>query len=381
MNTEKTAVIVGGGSGIGLAIAERMRADGKKVIVVDKTEPENGAEFIKSDLLNFDAKLFRALAGDNSVDMLVITAGVGLLNDFENHTDFDIDRMIKVNAAAPIKIIRAFYGRIKSDESFYTAVIGSIAGLVSSPMYSVYGASKAAVCRFIESVNAEIAAAGFKNRILNASPGSVKGTRFNGGENDLSLLLPLADEIIRRTETGEALFIPDYESVYKGVLERYHSDSERFGLESYEYKKNSGRQPQKSKTVIGYLSGTFDLFHIGHLNLLRRAKERCDYLIVGVHPDASHKNKNAFVPFEERMEIVGSVKYVDEVVVSCREDSDAWEKYHFNRLFVGSDYKGTERFQRYEEFFRDKDAEIIYFPYTASTNSTQLRAAIENDGE
>ena len=92
--------------------------------------------------------------------------------------------------------------------------------------------------------------------------------------------------------------------------------------------------------VIGYLSGTFDLFHIGHLNLIRRAKQHCDYLIVGVHPNAAHKGKTTFIPFEERMEIVGACRYVDKVVESCPEDSEAWERWHYDRLFVGSDYKG-----------------------------------------
>ncbi len=128
--------------------------------------------------------------------------------------------------------------------------------------------------------------------------------------------------------------------------------------------------------VIGYLSGTFDLFHIGHLNLIRRAKEQCDYLIVAVHDSGKWKGKETFIPFEERKEIVGACRYVDQVVDSPVEDSDAWELYHFDKLFVGSDYKGTERFQRYEEFFKDKGVEIVYFPYTQSTSSTQIRALV-----
>ena len=128
--------------------------------------------------------------------------------------------------------------------------------------------------------------------------------------------------------------------------------------------------------VIGYLSGTFDLFHIGHLNLFRRAKEQCDYLIVAVHDSGKWKGKETFIPFEERKEIVGACRYVDQVVDSPVEDSDAWELYHFDKLFVGSDYKGSERFQRYEEFFKDKGVEIVYFPYTQSTSSTQIRALV-----
>lgn len=129
--------------------------------------------------------------------------------------------------------------------------------------------------------------------------------------------------------------------------------------------------------IIGYLSGTFDLFHIGHLNLIRRAKAECDYLIVGVNRKKAKQGVEVVIPFEERMDIVGSLKFVDQVVESEVEDSDAWDKYHYNKLFVGSDYKGTERFNRYEEYLRDKNAEVIYFPYTQGTSSTKLREALK----
>ena len=131
-----------------------------------------------------------------------------------------------------------------------------------------------------------------------------------------------------------------------------------------------------AKVIVGYLSGTFDLFHVGHLNLLQRAKEKCDYLIVGVHDSGAWKGKDTFIPSEERKRIVKACRYVDKVVDSCREDDEAWNLYHYDRLFVGSDYKGTERFKRYEEYFRDKGVEIIYFPYTQSTSSTQIRKAV-----
>ena len=131
--------------------------------------------------------------------------------------------------------------------------------------------------------------------------------------------------------------------------------------------------------MVGYLSGTFDLFHIGHLNLLRRARAECDYLIVGVHESGSWKGKVSFIPFEERMTIVGACQYVDRVVTSPVEDSEAWELYRYDKLFVGSDYQGTERFNRYEEFFRDKGVKIVYFPYTQGTSSTQLRAVLEKN--
>lgn len=130
------------------------------------------------------------------------------------------------------------------------------------------------------------------------------------------------------------------------------------------------------KICKGYLSGTFDLFHIGHLNLIRRAREVCDHLTVGVHASGSWKGKDTFVPFHERLCIVDSIKYVDAVMESSSEDSDAWEKVGYQKLFVGSDYQGSERFKRYERYFRNKDVEIVYIPYTAHTSSTKLRALI-----
>ena len=130
--------------------------------------------------------------------------------------------------------------------------------------------------------------------------------------------------------------------------------------------------------IIGYISGTFYLFHIGHLNIIKRAKARCDYLIVGVHETADFKGGSTFIPYRERAEIIRACRYVDKVVKASDEDTDDWEKYHFSKLFVGSDYLGSERFKRYTEFFRDKDVEIVYLPYTRHTSSTKLRRLIEN---
>lgn len=382
----KKAVIVGGSNGIGLAIARDLITKGYHACILDVCEPDTHIltdsttyTYYSCNLLNFDEALFEQLAADGDVELLMITAGLGRVADFEYLHTAEIDKLMKINTVAGIKIVRLFYGRIKSEKPFYCGMMGSIAGLISSPMFSVYAASKAGICRFIESVNIELEQAGVANRILNVSPGSIKGTRFNGGSNDLGLTAALAGQIVSHLMARDVLFIPEYEEVYKGVLERYAKDAHAFGMSSYQYKKASGRVMNEKRVCIGYLSGTFDLFHIGHLNLLRRAKQQCDYLIVGVHPDASHKGKETFIPFEERMEIVGAVKYVDKVVPSSSEDSDAWQLWHYAKLFVGSDYKGTERFLRYEEYFKDKGVEIVYFPYTQTTSSTQIRQTIQEN--
>ena len=131
------------------------------------------------------------------------------------------------------------------------------------------------------------------------------------------------------------------------------------------------------KRIIGYTTGVFDMFHIGHLNILRRAKELCDYLIVGVSTDElclSYKHKAPIIPFEERKAIIEAIRYVDQVVPQFDRDKiNAWERLHFDRMFVGDDWKGSPFFEELELQFKEVGVEIFYFPYTKGTSSTQLR--------
>lgn len=387
-NKNAKALIVGGSNGIGLNISLKLITKGYHVIILDKTEPDRtiltddtSYTYEYCDLSDFEEGQFRRYSSDANICILMITAGFGRVTGFEYLHLSEIRSIIEVNTIAGIEIISCFYDRIRAKKRFYCGMMGSIAGLISSPLFSVYAASKAGICRFTESVNIELEMSGTKNRILNVSPASIKGTRFNGGTNNLLMTDSLAEEIICRLFRGEELYIPDYDSTYKTVIDRYNNDAHEYGLHSYQYKMNSGRLVNEQNVCIGYLSGTFDLFHIGHLNLLRNAKKECDYLIVGIHPNAAHKGKETFIPFEERKQIVAACKYVDKVVMSCPEDCDAWELYHYNKLFVGSDYKGTERFARYEEYFKDKSVEIVYFPYTSGVSSTQIRKSILKTNE
>ena len=134
----------------------------------------------------------------------------------------------------------------------------------------------------------------------------------------------------------------------------------------------------------GYTTGVYDLFHIGHLNLLKNAKKHCEYLIVGISSDkaAQYKNKVPFICQEERMAIVEAIKYVDEVVL--QEDLDkvkAWDKLHYDVLFVGSDWQGTDKWNEYERQLNEKGAKVVYLPYTQSTSSTVLQKTIKNFNE
>lgn len=377
----KCALVVGGASGLGLAMVRKLLEEKyEKIYVADRVDPPFTAPEIEPVRMNLVNSDFSALDSLLPVDTLIITAGFGRLCLFEDLTEAEIVNSFRVNSLAAIRIIKRYYDRLLSAEPFRCAVIGSIAGLIASPMFSVYSATKAAICKFTEAVNTELEKSGTPNRILNVSPGSIAGTSFNGArETDLDGLRELAQEIFSKMEQKETLYIPNYDEVYRRVLQNFADDPHGFALDSFDYKLKSGRMRSTPQVKVGYLTGTFDLFHIGHLNLLKRAKQYCDYLIVGVHKDASHKGKKTYISFEERMEIVKSIRYVDRVVESKPEDIDAYPELHYDLLFVGSDYKGTERFRRYEEYFADKNVKIIYFPYTDGTSSTKLRAILEQD--
>lgn len=241
----KRILIVGGANGIGLSIATELakRNDSEKIYIVDKTSLSDKYyhkkfEFHQFDLLNEDYSFFKQF---HDIDSLIITAGFGKLSLFKDLDEQHIINLINVNTTATIRIVHHFYDKIQLTEDFYCGVMVSISGFMSSPFFSVYGASKAALKIFIESVNVELEKSGTKNRILNVSPGSIKGTSFSQGKTDLSIISALANDIIKNLENKNDLFIPQYDEIFKHVLERYHNDFRLEGLHSYEYKQNSGR--------------------------------------------------------------------------------------------------------------------------------------------
>ena len=133
---------------------------------------------------------------------------------------------------------------------------------------------------------------------------------------------------------------------------------------------------QDKKFKIGYTTGVFDMFHIGHLNILKRAKEQCECLIVGISTDElvmEYKNKMPIIPFKERMEIIKSVRYVDKVVPQTSMDKfSAWEILHFDVIFHGSDWKGSEMYNKIETKLKEVGVTVIFLPYTTGTSSTLL---------
>ena len=137
----------------------------------------------------------------------------------------------------------------------------------------------------------------------------------------------------------------------------------------------------ESKKMIGYTSGVYVLFHVGHLNLLKNAKGLCVHLIVGVTSDelVAYKNKKAVINHSERMEIIRSIRYVDAVVPQNDMDKfKMWERLKFDVMFVGDDWFKSEKWKKLDKQFKDVGVKIIYFPYTEGTSSTLINETLIN---
>ncbi len=134
-------------------------------------------------------------------------------------------------------------------------------------------------------------------------------------------------------------------------------------------------------TRIGYAAGAFDLFHVGHLNILKHAKRNCDHLIAGVVSDEmllQTKGITPVVPLAERLEIVRNIRYVDEVHAEVVPNKlDTWRQLRFDVFFKGDDWRGTEKGMKLEREFAEVGVEVVYFPYTMTTSSTKLRHALD----
>lgn len=133
--------------------------------------------------------------------------------------------------------------------------------------------------------------------------------------------------------------------------------------------------------VVGYAPGAYDLFHIGHLNILKHAKSQCDYLVAGVVSDEMcllTKGKAPVVPLDERLAIVGAISYVDEAVAEVvRDKTETWKSVQFDVIFKGDDWRGTPKGDKLEADFAKLGVEVVYFPYTMHTSSTMLRRHLE----
>lgn len=241
----KRILIVGGAKGIGLSIAKELclRPDCEKVYIIDKDplDTKYEDEKIENYIFDLNSEDYSVFDKFNDINALMITAGFGHLQLFKDVSEQYITNSFNVNTIAPIRIIHKFINKLSSKDDFYCGIMVSIAGFMTSPFFAIYGATKAALKIFIESVNIELLKDGTSNRILNVSPGSIKGTSFNNGVTDISVTAPLAKEIIANLECKNDLYIPQYDEIYKTVLDRYHKDFRAEGEHSYEYKLQSGR--------------------------------------------------------------------------------------------------------------------------------------------
>ncbi|WP_407564509.1 adenylyltransferase/cytidyltransferase family protein [Streptomyces sp. 184] len=133
--------------------------------------------------------------------------------------------------------------------------------------------------------------------------------------------------------------------------------------------------------TVGYAPGVYDLFHVGHLNILRHARSRCDYLVAGVVSDEMAqlaKGRAPVVPLVERLEIIRSIRHVDAAFVETVPDKlETWQQVRFDVIFKGDDWRGTPKGDKLEADFRSVGVEVVYFPYTVHTSSTQLRRALD----
>ncbi|MDE6620060.1 MAG: adenylyltransferase/cytidyltransferase family protein [Lachnospiraceae bacterium] len=161
---------------------------------------------------------------------------------------------------------------------------------------------------------------------------------------------------------------------------------------SYREAENAEREHQSAQTEnkkynIGYVAGVFDLFHIGHLNLLRRAKEQCNYLIVGVVTDEGvirHKKSSPKIPYEERIAIVRACRYVDEAVEIPLDQGDtdeAYRRYRFDAQFSGSDYADDPKWMAKRDFLQRHGADLVFFPYTEGVSTTQLKEVVDGKSD
>lgn len=241
----KRLLVVGGANGIGLSIAHEIaaRETTEKVYVVDKAplKVEYSHPKIESYIFDLAVDDYTFFDRFKDIDGLMITAGFGRLALFRNVEEQHIIDSFNVNAIPVLRLIKRFYGKLEGKENFYCGVMDSIAGWMSSPFLAVYGATKAALKIFIESVNVELQKGGSKNVILNVAPGFIKGSSFYGKNNDLNSLRPMTNDILEHLEAKDDLFIPKYEEVFKEVLQRYHDDFRKEGAHSYDYKINSTR--------------------------------------------------------------------------------------------------------------------------------------------
>lgn len=288
------------------------------------------------------------------------------------------------------KIVLENRKRMNYSEEEYHTIFEDIFSQIKGRRLYLFGSGRWAK-RFIDKYGASYPVSGYLDNDENR-----QGTEVNG----IPVLAPEALLKMNPAEYKIMICIRDYMPVVKqmhraGIPNYSVYDPNRF----YRGEINAGEnavseillqkckdadkgQADRKKYNIGYVAGVFDLFHIGHLNLLRRSKEQCNYLIVGVVTDegvVKHKKSNPKIPFDERVEIVRACRYVDEVVeipVDQGDTDEAWRRYRFDVQFSGSDYADDPKWMAKKDFLQRHGADLVFFPYTEGISTTQLKDRI-----
>lgn len=363
----KKVLIVGGTKGLGLSMAHNLCQD-NTVYIAGRSDPK----FPNVKYIFFDARYPALETLPKDIDLLIVSCGAGKISKFFEQIDYEIKNQFQVNCIAPILLIKKYYNRLINDKT-KIIVITSINSYIVSPLFSVYGASKTALSCFVSSLNEEMEQENCLNKITNVVSTYIDGTSFYGEITDLEKINHVTKSILDGIENNSDFFYYPSKGLCLTIIEKYKQNTKLFAKDYYEDKKNRLSKLNNKPMIVGYLSGSFDYLHLGHINIIKEAKKLCDYLVVGVHKDGSHKNKTLHLSLDDRIETIKSITYVDEVIIADREDTDTYNNIKYNILFVGDDYKNSERFNRYESFFQKLNVKIVYLPYTNIINSTEIR--------
>lgn len=234
----KQIMIIGGTSGLGLAIARQLLNNHscERVVVTGRWEPRIGIldprlEYIKQNLSNFENWDFAT-----QFDVIIFCAGIGRIGHFNELNTDEIVNTMQINSIAPIIMINKLSDKLISSKDFRLAVITSVSAKLVSPLFSVYSATKSCISSYIQSVNVELEKLGTKNRITEIAPGYIEGTGFYKKQTQLELLDGIADKIIEAIFKRQRFIIPENSDRYEEIIKECNDDNEAFGSRSYDYK-------------------------------------------------------------------------------------------------------------------------------------------------
>lgn len=232
-------VIFGGTSGLGLSLAIelRQRFNKSNILIVGRNKPD---EFCDRYNLNFHKIDLSSLNNNwkfcQNSNYIIYTSGVGKISKFDEIEDKDINKTISINATNVIQLINSKKKELKSLDDCKISVVTSIASKIPSPLFAIYGATKAMVSSYISSINIELKKEGFKNQVIEIAPGYIEGTSFYGKKTDLEKLHNISKTILDNIDKNKNLIIPENEKMYLEIIKRAQKNPFEFGSESYDYK-------------------------------------------------------------------------------------------------------------------------------------------------